>query len=381
MAKDYRQHRREPGPIVEPTCLPQPANAASDLRTLTMGRSPSWNVKTPMDTDALHRPLRDVRLSVTDRCNFRCGYCMPREHFGHDHEFLGREHLLTFEEMTTLVKGLLPMGLEKVRITGGEPLLRRDLTSLIRMIRTLSSTLDLALTTNGSLLGQHAAELKSAGLNRVTVSLDAVDNDLFQQLADNTQFNASDVMNGIRTALDAGLQVKVNTVVKGGENESQILPIAKAMSGLDVPLRFIEFMDVGNTNAWSLDHVVSGEEIRSTLEQHFGELHPLPSHHTGEVARRFQATSNQEFGFIESVTRPFCGDCSRLRLSANGTMYTCLFASEGHELKPMLRMGATYEDITEAVRAVWSRRRDRYSMDRAEGQTTKQKVEMSFIGG
>ena len=338
-------------------------------------------VKSPPYTDALHRPLRDVRLSVTDRCNFRCGYCMPREHFGHDHEFLGREHLLTFEEMTTLVEGLLPMGLEKVRITGGEPLLRRDLTKLITMIRTISPTLDLALTTNGSLLSRHAQDLKRAGLNRVTVSLDAVDHDLFQAMADTAQFTPKDVFDGIQAALDVGLQVKVNTVVKGGENVSQVVPMAKALSGTGVPLRFIEFMDVGNTNAWSLEHVVSGEEIRTLLEQHLGALHPLPANHTGEVARRYRTEDEQEFGFIESVTQPFCGDCSRIRLSANGTMYTCLFASEGHELKPMLRMGASSKDITEAVKTVWTRRSDRYSMDRAEGQTTQPKVEMSFIGG
>lgn len=368
-------------PIAAPISLPWVEVAGSVLRTLTIGRTPWLNVNSHPDTDALHRPLRDVRLSVTDRCNFRCGYCMPREHFGHDHEFLRRDHLLTFEEMTTLVRGLLPMGLEKVRITGGEPLLRRDLTTLVRMIRALDEDLDLALTTNGSLLNRHARELKSAGLNRVTVSLDAMDLKLFQDMADTDQFTPMDVLEGVQAALDVGLQVKVNTVVKRGQNESQVVPLAKALGDMGVPLRFIEFMDVGTTNEWSLEHVVSGDSIRATLEQHLGPLHPLPANHVGEVARRYRSTNDQEFGFIESVTRPFCGDCSRMRLSANGTMYTCLFASEGHELKPMLRMGASSEEMTEAIRTVWRRRSDRYSMDRAEGESKPSKVEMSFIGG
>lgn len=331
--------------------------------------------------DRRERPLHDLRISITDRCNFRCTYCMPREHFGPEHDFLHRDSLLTYEEITTVVRALLPTGLRKVRLTGGEPLLRRDITALIGLIREAGPNLDIALTTNGSLLKRHAVNLREAGLNRVTVSLDAMDTHVFQSMADTQQHSADDVMEGIEHALAAGLGVKVNTVVQKNVNEEQIPKLADACIQRGIPLRFIEYMDVGNTNAWVFDEVVSGKDIRGILEQHYGPLLPEKPKHKGEVARRYTTINGDEFGFIESVTNPFCGDCTRARLSAHGSLYTCLFSSKGHDLKGMLRMEANQAAIGLAIRSIWLRRDDRYSMDRATTEKNLEKVEMSFIGG
>ena len=331
--------------------------------------------------DAHQRPLRDLRISVTDRCNFRCTYCMPREHFGPEHAFLERRELLTYEEICTVVAALLPTGLEKVRLTGGEPLLRRDLIEFIRMLRTLAPQMDLAMTTNGVLLEKQAPALVQAGLDRVTVSLDALDKATFQTMADTDAFQPDDILRGIDAALKAGLKVKVNTVVRKGMNEHQIVPIAQACTERDIPLRFIEFMDVGTTNAWDLREVVSGEEIRSIITTQIGPLTPLAGQPKSEVARRYHTENGQEFGFINSVTEPFCGSCTRARLSANGSLYTCLFASEGHDVKSLIRMGASEKDVQNAVRSIWNRRDDTYSLERAKSKDAKPKVEMSFIGG
>ena len=331
--------------------------------------------------DQRERPLHDLRISITDRCNFRCTYCMPREHFGPEHDFLKREALLTYEEITTVVRALLPTGLRKVRLTGGEPLLRRDITTLIAMIREIGPDLDLALTTNGVLLKKHAIELQKAGLDRVTVSLDAMEQTVFQAMADTTQHTPNDIMEGIDHALSAGLGVKVNTVVQKNINEEQILKLADACVERNIPIRFIEYMDVGNTNAWVFDEVVSGAEIRRILEEQYGALIPEKPKHKGEVARRYKTRNGDDFGFIESVSNPFCGDCTRARLSAHGSLFTCLFSSKGHDLRAMLRMGAEDSALSLAIRSIWERRDDRYSMDRSSTEDKPAKVEMSFIGG
>jgi len=331
--------------------------------------------------DAYDRPLKDLRISVTDRCNFRCTYCMPREHFGSDHEFLPRGELLSYEEITFVVDSLMDCGLQKVRLTGGEPLLRRDLTDLVSMLRQIGPHLDLAMTTNGALLKNHAEALQKAGLNRVTVSLDAVEPDTFRAMADTEQVDPETIFAGIDEAQRNGLIVKVNTVVRKGVNEDQILPLARTCHQLNIPLRFIEYMDVGNTNAWRLDEVVTGTEIRHIIEGEFGPLKPLTPEEPSEVARRYKLESGYEFGFIESVSNPFCGDCSRARLSANGAIYTCLFSSTGNDLKGLLRFGASKNDVKEAIRAIWEQRKDRYSMERAERSDDGERVEMSFIGG
>ena len=331
--------------------------------------------------DQRERPLHDLRISITDRCNFRCTYCMPREHFGPEHDFLKREALLTYEEITTVVRALLPTGLRKVRLTGGEPLLRRDITTLIAMIREIGPDLDLALTTNGVLLKKHAIELQKAGLDRVTVSLDAMEQTVFQAMADTTQHTPNDIMEGIDHALSAGLGVKVNTVVQKNINEDQILKLADACVERNIPIRFIEYMDVGNTNAWVFDEVVSGAEIRRILEEQYGVLIPEKPKHKGEVARRYKTRNGDDFGFIESVSNPFCGDCTRARLSAHGSLFTCLFSSKGHDLRAMLRMGAEDSALSLAIRSIWERRDDRYSMDRSSTEDKPAKVEMSFIGG
>ena len=306
---------------------------------------------------------------------------MPREHFGPQHSFLPRDELLTYEEMTFVTASLLPLGLEKIRLTGGEPLLRKNITTLIGQLRELDPTLDIALTTNGALLFQHAASLKKAGLNRVTVSIDSLEEGTFQSLADTTSHTPELILKGIEKAIEVGLGVKVNTVVKKGVNDEEILPLAEKFESIGVPLRFIEFMDVGNTNAWQMEDVMSGADIRELLAQRFGTLTPVQGQQASEVAKRYSTSEGYEFGFIESVTSPFCGDCTRARLSANGQIYTCLFATKGHDIKSILRMGGSTQEIGNAIASIWTTRNDRYSEERGAQRRSDTKVEMSFIGG
>ena len=322
-----------------------------------------------MVTDIRNRPLRDLRISLTDRCNMRCRYCMPKEHFS-SHEFLAKEEILSYEELTTIVESLIPLGLVKVRLTGGEPLLRRDVCSFIEM---LPKELDIAMTTNGILLEEFAQDLADAGLDRVTVSLDALDVETFQAMGDTNQ-TPETVLRGIEAARMAGLSVKVNTVIRAGFNEHSVEKVAERFVGSDVVVRYIEFMDVGETNSWNNDEVITGEMMREMLDN----LRPIKANHVGEVANRY-IRGSQELGFIESVSKPFCGDCNRARISADGSLYTCLFASKGNDLKSLIRMDASKEQIGEAVRSIWSKRDDAYSQNR--GEMVDHKVEMSFIGG
>ncbi|MFL2962558.1 MAG: GTP 3',8-cyclase MoaA [Candidatus Poseidoniaceae archaeon] len=322
-----------------------------------------------MVRDAHNRPLRDLRISLTDRCNMRCRYCMPREHFD-GHEFLAKKEILSYEELNSVVESLMPLGLSKVRLTGGEPLLRKDVCSFIKM---LPKELDIAMTTNGILLERFAQDLADSGLNRVTVSLDAVDIETFQAMGD-TGETPETVLRGIEAARKAGLSVKVNTVIRAGYNEHSVKMVADRFVGSDVIVRYIEFMDVGETNSWNNDEVITGDMMRNMLEN----LIPIRANHVGEVANRYLRGS-QEIGFIESVSKPFCGDCNRARISADGSLYTCLFASKGNDLKSLIRMDASQEQIAEAVRSIWTIRDDAYSQNR--GLVDKEKVEMSFIGG
>jgi cyclic pyranopterin phosphate synthase len=332
--------------------------------------------------DLLGRRLRDLRISVTDRCNFRCVYCMPREVFGKDFQFLQRSALLTFEEIERVATAFATQGVEKLRLTGGEPLLRRDLERLVEKLARIEGIGDVALTTNGALLAKKAQTLADAGLTRVTVSLDSLDNDTFRAVND-VAFPVERVLEGIDAALVAGLApVKVNMVVKRGLNDQDIVPMARFFR--DKPgtiLRFIEFMDVGNTNGWQLEDVVSAAEIVELI----GAEHPLvpiAPLYPGEVATRFRYLDGVgEIGVIASVTKPFCGACTRARLSAEGSLYTCLFASRGHDLRELIRNGAGDDELRAAIAGVWNRRADRYSEIRTAETSTREHVEMSHIGG
>ncbi len=332
--------------------------------------------------DALGRPLRDLRISVTDRCNFRCRYCMPEEVFGPDYPFLPREKILQFEEIVRLVRIFADLGVEKIRITGGEPLLRRDLPELIRMISEVEGIRDIALTTNGTLLARHAEALRSAGLKRVNVSLDAIDDEIFQRM-NGGKSSVRPVLEGIEAAARAGLRVKVNMVVQKGVNDGQILPMARHFRGTGHILRFIEYMDVGNNNGWNLEQVVSKREIIERIHREM-PLEPVDPDHYGEVASRYRYRgTDEEIGVISSVTDAFCSTCTRMRLSADGQLYTCLFASQGYDLRGPLRAGERDETLAERICQVWNRRRDRYSEERLHntGLRRRRKVEMSFIGG
>ena len=332
-----------------------------------------------MTADTLGRPLRDLRISVTDRCNFRCVYCMPKEVFGRDHRFMDRRELLTFEEIERVAAAFVAHGVEKLRITGGEPLLRRDLEVLVGRLSQLGE-LDVTLTTNGALLAAQAAKLRAAGLSRVTVSLDSLDDETFQAMND-VRFPVARVLAGIDAAAAAGLRVKVNMVVKRGLNERSVLDAARFFQGTGHVLRFIEFMDVGATNGWRLDDVVPAAEIVRTIDEEL-PLEPVEAAYRGEVARRYRYRDGSgEIGVIASVTQPFCGDCTRARLSAEGKLYTCLFAVRGHDLRALVRSGATDEELQDAIGRVWSRRGDRYSERRSEATPALPKVEMSYIGG
>jgi cyclic pyranopterin phosphate synthase len=334
---------------------------------------------TPL-SDTFARPLRDVRISVTDRCNFRCVYCMPREVFGRDYRFLPREELLTFEEIERLGRIFAAHGVEKIRLTGGEPLLRRDLERLVAELAAIPGV-EVALTTNGSLLAPKAQALADAGLHRVAVSLDSLDDDVFRAMND-VAFPVARVLAGIDTAAAVGLApVKVNMVVRRGLNEESVLPMARYFRAKGHVLRFIEYMDVGTTNGWRLDDVVPAEEILAAIDAEM-PLEPLERSYRGEVARRWRyRDGGGEIGVIASVTEPFCGDCTRARLSADGTLYTCLFAATGHDLRALLRAGASDDDLSDALAALWRRRDDRYSELRSARTASTPKVEMSFIGG
>jgi GTP 3',8-cyclase len=317
---------------------------------------------------------------VTDRCNFRCVYCMPKEVFGRDFEFLAREQLLTFEEIERVARAFAAHGAEKVRLTGGEPLLRRDLERLVAMLAEIPG-LDLTLTTNGALLAAKAQALKDAGLQRVTVSLDSLDDEVFRRMND-VDFPVARVLEGIDAAAAAGLApVKVNMVVRRGLNEASVLPMAHEFRERGHILRLIEYMDVGSTNGWRLDDVVPATELVAMIDAEL-PLEPAEANYRGEVARRYRYRDGSgELGVIASVTQPFCGDCTRARLSADGTLYTCLFATSGHDLRAVLRDGASDAELEAAIGSVWLARSDRYSELRSAETAELPKVEMSFIGG
>lgn len=331
--------------------------------------------------DRLARPVRDLRVSVTDRCNFRCRYCMPREVFGPNFAFLPRAELLTFEEITRLVRLFATEGVTKVRLTGGEPLLRRELDRLVEMIAAVDGIADIALTTNGALLARHAERLAAAGLTRVTVSLDALDDETFAAM-NGIGAKVATVLNGIDAAHAAGLApVKVNMVVKRGVNDHSVVPMAEHFRARGITLRFIEYMDVGTTNRWQLDEVVPSAEILAMLDAHW-PLEPVERDYAGEVASRYRYRDGSgEIGLISSVTQPFCGACTRARLSAEGKLYTCLFAAAGHDLRTPLRDGADDAALADIVRSTWAKRADRYSEQRSPTRRRESKIEMSYIGG
>jgi cyclic pyranopterin phosphate synthase len=330
--------------------------------------------------DVFSRPLRDLRVSVTDRCNFRCVYCMPKEVFGKDFQFLPRAEILSFEEIERLVRVFVGLGVRKVRLTGGEPLVRRNIERLVAMLAKVSD-LDLTLTTNGSLLAAQARALAEAGLKRVTVSLDSLDDAVFKSMND-VDFPVARVLEGMDAAEAAGLApLKVNMVVKRGLNEGSVLPMARHFRGTGRILRFIEYMDVGSSNGWRLDDVVSAREIVETIDREL-PLEPIGKNYPGEVAERWRYRDGSgEIGVIASVTQAFCADCTRARLSADGSLYTCLFATQGHDLRGLLRAGAGDVEIAAAIAAIWTSREDRYSELRSEETVGLKKIEMSFIGG
>jgi len=332
----------------------------------------------PLDT--FKRPLRDLRVSVTDRCNFRCVYCMPKEVFGKDFQFLPRGEILSFEEIERLVRVFVGLGVQKVRLTGGEPLVRRNIERLVEMLAKVSD-LDLTLTTNGSLLAGKARALRDAGLKRVTVSLDSLDDEVFKSMND-VDFPVARVLEGMDAAEAAGLApIKVNMVVKRGLNEQSILPMARHFRGTGRILRFIEYMDVGSSNGWRLDDVVSAREIVATIDREL-PLEPVEKNYPGEVAERWRYRDGSgEIGVIASVTQAFCADCTRARLSADGSLYTCLFATQGHDLRGLVRSDATDAQIADSIAAIWTARDDRYSELRSEETAGLKKIEMSFIGG
>ena len=331
--------------------------------------------------DTLGRPMRDLRVSVTDRCNFRCTYCMPKEVYGADHAFLPRAEILDFEEIERVVRASVALGVRKVRLTGGEPLVRRNLEALVAMLAAVPGIDDLTLTTNASLLAGKAQALADAGLHRVTVSLDALDDATFMRMND-VGFPVQRVLDGVAAAEAAGLgPIKVNTVVRRGLNEHAVLDLAERFRGTGTTVRFIEYMDVGHTNGWRLDDVVPAAEIAERIHEGW-PIDPVDSAYRGEVAQRYRYRDGAgEIGIISSVTQPFCGDCTRARLSADGHLYTCLFATTGHDLRDLLRSGAEDSAVAEALRVIWTGRSDRYSELRTLDTVELPKVEMSFIGG
>jgi len=331
--------------------------------------------------DTLGRGLRDLRISVTDRCNFRCRYCMPREVFDAGYSFLPHGEILTFEEIVRLARVFASLGTQKIRLTGGEPLLRKDIARLVAMLREALPAVDLTLTTNGSALRAQARALRDAGLDRVTVSLDSLDDATFRAMND-ADFPVAKVLEGIDAAAEAGLgPIKVNMVVKRGVNDHQVVDMARHFRGSPHIVRYIEFMDVGSTNGWRMDDVVPSAEIVRQISSQF-PLAPAQANYSGEVAERWRYLDGSgEIGVISSVTQAFCSSCTRARLSTDGHVYTCLFAQRGYDLKTPLRAGADDESLRDAVAAIWQRRGDRYSEIRTAATAGARKVEMSFIGG
>jgi cyclic pyranopterin phosphate synthase len=358
-----------------------------DARSLHVGLPAPLRAPVPGEVllDRRGRALRDLRISVIDRCNFRCVYCMPKEVFDKDYPYLPHRSLLSFEEITRIATVFASHGTEKLRLTGGEPLLRRQVESLIGMLAQIrtpdGNPLDLTLTTNGSLLARKARALADAGLNRVTVSLDALDDDIFRAMND-VDFPVSDVLRGIDAAAEAGLgPIKVNMVVKRGVNEHQVLPMARYFRGTGHILRFIEYMDVGASNGWLLDEVVPSRSLVEQLSE-IAPLVPVAAAYTGEVAERWRyADGSGEVGLISSVTQAFCGTCTRARLSTDGKLYLCLFADQGYDLKALLRNGANDATLAEAMAGIWQQRNDNYSERRSADTPRANKIEMSYIGG
>ncbi|WP_243524887.1 GTP 3',8-cyclase MoaA [Bacillus pseudomycoides] len=332
-------------------------------------------------TDSLQRPLQDLRISVIDRCNFRCTYCMPAEVFGPDYAFLQEEFLLTFDEIERLAKMFVGMGVKKIRLTGGEPLLRKDLPKLIARLAKLEGLTDIGLTTNGIHLTKQAKALKEAGLHRVNVSLDAIEDDVFRKI-NGRNISTKPVLKGIVAAKAAGLDVKVNMVVKKGMNDSQILPMAAYFKEQGISLRYIEFMDVGSTNGWNFEQVITKQELIEKISQIY-PIEPVDLHYFGEVAKRYRYVgSDTEVGFITSVSESFCSSCTRARISADGKFYTCLFATKGTDLRSLLREDISDTDLLKVVQNVWEYRQDRYSDERTEeSANNRPKIEMSYIGG
>ena len=334
-----------------------------------------------MVTDFFGRPLQDLRISVIDRCNFRCTYCMPAEVFGPDYAFLKDEFLLTFDEIERLAKLFVSIGVRKIRLTGGEPLLRKDLTKLIARLVKIEGLVDIGLTTNAIHLTKQAKALKKAGLHRVNVSLDAIDDDVFKDI-NGRNINTKPVIKGIMAAKEAGLDVKVNMVVKKGMNDHQVLPMAAYFKEQGITLRFIEFMDVGSTNGWNFDQVVTKQELIEMIHSVY-PLEPAEAHYFGEVAKRYRYVgTNVEVGFITSVSESFCSSCTRARISADGKFYTCLFATEGLDVRELLRGNLSDDELVSVIQNVWMHRKDRYSDERTEESAkNRPKIEMSYIGG
>lgn len=353
--------------------------AWADTTSSTL-RERAQPTKPARPVDLAGRRLRDLRVSITDRCNFRCTYCMPRDVFKAGFPFLPRSELLTFEEIERVVRAAAALGVQKVRLTGGEPLLRREVERLVAALSAVPD-IEVALTTNGTLLATKARALKAAGLSRVTVSLDSLDDAVFKDMND-VGVSISRVLAGIAAAEDVGLTpVKINAVVKRGVNEGSVLPLARHFRGTRHVLRFIEFMDVGNTNGWRMDDVVTADELLTQIATEF-PLEAIPSAYPGEVASRYRyRDGGGEVGVIASVTRPFCGSCTRARLSADGKLHTCLFTSTGHDLRSLLRSGCTSQELQESLAGIWRARDDRYSELRTAGMASTPRVEMSYIGG
>ena len=331
--------------------------------------------------DKLNRPLHDLRISVIDRCNFRCQYCMPADKFGPDFEFLPKSALLTYEEIERLGKTFVSLGVEKIRLTGGEPLLRKDLPILVEKLSVIEGLVDLGLTTNGVLLPKLAQKLKDAGLKRVNISLDTLNDELFGEI-NGRGMGTKPVLDGIEAAKQAGLGVKINMVVKKGLNDTEIIPMAEYCKENGLELRYIEFMDVGSTNGWKMDDVITKKQIFDRLKEHF-ELEPVDPHYFGEVAKLYRYKDKDvNVGFITSVSESFCSSCTRSRLSANGQIFTCLFNGNGHDIRNFMRNGATDEELRNRIAGIWNGRDDRYSDERtAETNKNRKKIEMSYIGG